>query len=78
MNTTTIQQRENIDALSKKGVQTAVVVYPGDTPVFYDVERGRRHDVTLGDILTGSVQGVGALAMKPKAKEEEAWTQTSN
>lgn len=66
------------DALSKKGVQTAVVVYPGDTPVFYDVERGRRHDVTLGDILTGSVQGVGALAMKPKAKEEEAWTQTSN
>jgi predicted component of viral defense system (DUF524 family) len=47
------------------GVQAAVSVYPGDESVFYDISKRRIADATLGEVLSGNLVGIGAIAMKP-------------
>ena len=47
------------------GVRAAVALYPGDEALFYAVGRGHVSPVTLAEIVTGDLSGVGALPMKP-------------
>ena len=48
------------------GVRAAVSLYPGNVDVFYNQrDHTRRHDVTLGELLTEDLSGIGALAIKP-------------
>jgi predicted component of viral defense system (DUF524 family) len=53
------------DALQARA---AVALYPGDRAEFFDLERGRRRDVTLADLLRDDGwRGVGALPLRPEA-----------
>ena len=47
------------------GVSAAISIYPGDTPVLFDKELKRKGTNTLGEIIKGQFEGVGALAMQP-------------
>lgn len=47
------------------GVQAAVVLYPGTLPIFMPVNGIRTHDVTLRNVLFGSLEGIGALCFTP-------------
>ena len=56
------------------GTQAAVVLYPGNKPVFMPVQGKRVYDFTLQEVLTGKYErlqdkiqldGIGAICMKP-------------
>jgi predicted component of viral defense system (DUF524 family) len=47
------------------GVRAAVALYPGDEAMFYAVGCGRVSPVTLAEIITGNLSGVGAIPLHP-------------
>lgn len=56
------------------GTQAAVIVYPGNKPVFMPTQGKRVHDFTLPEVLTGNYErpqekiqldGIGAICLKP-------------
>jgi len=47
------------------GVSAAISIYPGDTPVLFDKELKRKGTNTLGEIIKGQFEGIGALPMRP-------------
>lgn len=55
------------DALS--GVRAAVAVYPGTEVLFYHKALGRSDAVTLEELLTGNVLGMGAFPLRPPTQE---------
>ncbi|MFZ1752370.1 MAG: DUF2357 domain-containing protein, partial [Caldilineaceae bacterium] len=50
------------DALN---VRAAIVVYPGDQSLFYNVKKQESSNETLEDILMGSFAGIGSICLKP-------------
>lgn len=52
-------------------VRSAVIIYPGNEPVFFDVNRGKLSDIGLAEILRGEVTGIGALPMSPANMNRE-------
>ncbi|MCD6189844.1 MAG: DUF2357 domain-containing protein [Thermococcus sp.] len=49
----------------------AVVLYPGQKSVFFDVKRGKIEEFNLEEILTGIYRGVGYLKFVPEVVENE-------
>jgi len=47
------------------GVSGAISIYPGDKPVLFDKELKRRETNTIGEIIKGQFEGIGALPMRP-------------
>jgi uncharacterized protein len=47
------------------GVSSAIAIYPGNVPVFYDKEKKEKSALSLKDMLTGNYMGIGAIPMKP-------------
>jgi hypothetical protein len=47
------------------GVRAAVAVYPGTEGVFFHRQPGKDASITLRDLLSGHVSGIGAIPMKP-------------
>ncbi|WP_297518978.1 DUF2357 domain-containing protein [Thermococcus sp.] len=50
------------------GCRFAVVVYPGQRSVFFDVNRGKVESFALEEALTGELNGVGYLRFVPEVK----------
>lgn len=48
------------------GVKSAVILYPGESKVFFDVSEGKLETFELNDILSGKLSGIGAFPMKPE------------
>jgi len=51
------------------GLRAAVVIYPGTTAVFRAVSGAEHPGVTVGDVLDGEIEGVGAVPMRPEGVE---------
>jgi hypothetical protein len=47
------------------GTRAAVTIYPGQTSIFHDRQRGTLYDVDLRTLLQGDLAGIGAIAMSP-------------
>lgn len=56
------------DALDLKA---AVILYPGNTPVFFDRQRGKLSQLSLSECLSGYLRGIGAIPMRPGSKVED-------
>jgi predicted component of viral defense system (DUF524 family) len=52
-------------------LQAAVILYPGNTPVFFDRQRGKLSQFELHDCFKGDLSGIGAIPLKPGFKFEE-------
>ncbi|WP_055280815.1 DUF2357 domain-containing protein [Thermococcus sp. EP1] len=50
------------------GCRFAVVVYPGEGSIFFDVKNGKITKPSLDEILIGYVEGVGYLSFKPERR----------
>ncbi|ASJ05916.1 DUF2357 domain-containing protein [Thermococcus pacificus] len=51
------------------GCRFAVVVYPGERSVFFDMNRGKVGGFALEEVLTGELNGVGYLRLVPEVKK---------
>ncbi len=72
-NGTTPEAKARVDDLYKMhayrdalGVRAAIVVYPGDRTLFYDIAAQESNDRTIEDILMGSFAGIGSICLKPQ------------
>lgn len=54
------------DALNLK---SAIIIYPGDSTVFYDVNQGKTSQLDLLNCLSGELNGIGAIPMCPGLNE---------
>lgn len=55
------------DALDLKA---AVILNPGKTPVFFDRQRGKLSNPSLSECLSGDLNGIGAIPMRPGPKAD--------
>lgn len=53
------------------GLRAAIVLYPGHVAQFRSEAGERRPDVTIADVLTNEVNGVGAIPMSPLGVDDE-------
>ena len=51
-------------------LHAAVAIYPGNTSVFFDKSQGRSESVDLQQLLSGQMNGIGAIPMKPGNQEQ--------
>ena len=47
------------------GLHSAVIVYPGNSIVFFDTQLGKLSQIDLSKCLSGEVYGIGAIPMRP-------------
>lgn len=46
-------------------LDAAIIIYPGNSSVFFELDRGKRTDVGLSDCLSDELHGIGAIPMQP-------------
>ena len=52
-------------------IMAAIVIYPGQVPVFYDKRIKKKTTSSLREILMGNFSGIGAIPMKPDSLDLE-------